>query len=227
MSASTTSSTTYADASLLSSEDASGGAGLAKRQAAKKKPSAKPWQPPKRGKARSFTQPIKKPATRSLPYVPYVRHGNKGKTTRPSRVQVSQSLRDVYMASDLQLVKTVTASGHLQDASVLCFWGAWGCRPRLIDVMVRRGAVQLFLCKLLRGPFIVKHATVRESARTNSIVCVCVCEGGIGDVHAVYAKETETNTETEIEPGGHRGREEHMESTRSCACVDGGVCAVV
>ena len=126
MSASSTQSTTYtADTSLSLSEDASGGAGIAKRPFAKKKPAAKPWQPPKRGKARALAQVMKKPATRRRPFIPYVRHGDGGRTTRPSRVSVSQSLRDVYTASDLQLVKALTASGHLQDT---CFFvvGVWG-----------------------------------------------------------------------------------------------------
>ncbi len=222
MSLSFTSSTTYTDASLSSSEDASGGAGLVKKPAALKKPSAKPWQPPKRGKARSFTQAMKRPAARSLPYIQYVRHGNRGKTTRPSRVEVSQSLRSVYTASDVQLVKTLTSSGHLQDAALLCCWGAWGCPRMLLPELGR--------CR--RATKCSSIASVRTSTGfIHSQACVCAgelscnsaiaCERGSDDVHA--RQRQIQRLEQKQSQGGHGGGEELRESTRSCACVDGGV----
>ena len=81
-----------------------------------KRPAAFQSCMPKRGKARMVRKIAKRPAAKhKTPYVPYVRHGQKTIKSRPERIAIQCSLKTVYTASAMGLVKKLTASGHLRD----------------------------------------------------------------------------------------------------------------
>ena len=167
--------------------DRQGGSGLARKPAAfrpcAKKPAAFQSWVPKRGKARMAMKVTKKPSgAPKIPFVPYVRHGQRTVTSRPVKMHISCALKDIYTASPAKLARMLTRSGHLRDwAGEQCPWCAAGRLGPLRRVSGRgsvhrcnRKGCQKFVTPQHNHP-IFKAGWGNASASLSDKAAVCMC----------------------------------------------------
>ena len=164
-----------------SDDDDSLGGGPTRPRA--KKPAAFQTCTPKRGKARMAMKVAKKPSgAHKMPFVPYVRHGQKTVTSRPVKMQISCALKDIYTASASKLIRMLTQSGRLRDwAGEQCPWCATGRLGPLRRVPGRgdvhrcnRKGCQQFVTPQHNHP-VFKAGWGNASALLSDKAAVCMC----------------------------------------------------
>ena len=58
---------------------------------------------------------LKKPASKTTPFIPYVRQGKLASKSRPERTRAQRTLKDLWLASDKNIIKILKEDGFLGD----------------------------------------------------------------------------------------------------------------